>query len=156
MPNPDDLSRSQAAQSHSQPPPDEGPWKDWFLSLLVSMANSTGLSLPLTVTVDGFMVTGDLCSGMDFFNDFGESFSAGAKNEGDKAAMKQTFVGLAADVYNRSDRDDNEDYIGYLHLKDARFFSSPHSPMPGNRGVFWRCRIGSVSGFFLGKLEANQ
>lgn len=130
-------------------PPSAQP--DWFLQLFVNMANDTGLSMDITLQVSGFLVSGHLVGGRDYFDGMGEEF---ARSIPDGEPLKESFAALRDQHYPKVAAE-NSPKPGptFIHLKNARFFNTAGNPIPGNRGVWWRGRLSEVSGFLLGGLS---
>ena len=126
--------------------------KDWFLQSLVNIVNSGSFNFGVTLNVGGFLVSGQLVGGKEYFEGFGSDF-AGAFCGGEIAeTIKKTFAGHG-DIY--SSDNETSPSPSYIHLKDAKFFNTNGNPIPGNRGVWWRGRLSQVDGFSLGSLRAE-
>lgn len=125
--------------------------KDWFLQDLIEIANSGKISFDITLTVSGFLVSGTLIGGKEYFEGFGEEFSFGLKGEAaDKVKAAFAKNGEVYDTQNAPSMQPN-----YIHLKNAHFFHTSGTPIPENRGVWWRGRVSEVTGFSLGVLIAD-
>ncbi|MFD1383871.1 gas vesicle accessory protein GvpU [Rhodanobacter aciditrophus] len=122
--------------------------KDWFLQDLIEIANSGKMSFDITLTVGGFLVSGTLIGGKEYFQGFGEEFSFGLK--GEAAEKVKAAFSKNGDVY--ANKSEPALAPSYIHLKNAHFFHTSGTPVPENRGVWWRGRISEVSGFSLGAL----
>jgi hypothetical protein len=141
----------EAAQSSFQQFP---PQPDWFLQLLVNMANG-GLHLGLTLQVSGFLVSGELVGGRDYFDGMGEEFANGIHGLEDPGDIRGSFAALRDQYYPEKADTTKKPGPMFIHLKNARFFNTAGNPIPGNRGVWWRGRLSEVSGFILGGLSAS-
>lgn len=125
--------------------------KDWFLQDLIEIANSGKISFDITLTVSGFLVSGTLIGGKEYFEGFGEEFSFGLKGEAaDKVKAAFAKNGEVYDAQKAPSMQPN-----YIHLKNAHFFHTSGTPIPENRGVWWRGRVSEVTGFSLGVLIAD-
>ncbi len=128
---------------------------DHFLQALVDLTNRSEFSIGITLQMDGFLVSGQLASGKAYFDGIASEMadSMGA-NTSAADAMRKYFSNFG-NIYHQYNGDN--DYIPpvYIHLRDAKFFHNSGSPVPGNRGVWWRGRITSVSGVMMGKLTAS-
>ena len=126
--------------------------RDWFLQDLIEIANSGKMSFDITLTVGGFLVSGTLVGGKEYFEGFGEEFSFGLK----EAAAEKVKAAFAKNgkVYDTSANSPSM-LPSYIHLKNAHFFHTSGSPVPENRGVWWRGRVSEVTGFSLGALIAG-
>lgn len=124
--------------------------KDWFLQDLIEIANSGKMTFDVTLTVGGFLVSGTLIGGKEYFEGFGEEFSFGLKG-GAAEKVKSAFA-KNGEMYAPSATPSSSP--NYIHLKNAHFFHTSGTPVPENRGVWWRGRVSQVSGFSLGALIA--
>lgn len=121
---------------------------DDFLAQFVALAG-VGVSMPITLTVGGSLVTGMICGGKEY-------------HEGIEAVLRQGWPELPdfvaqifkdrAEVY---DRDDTH-VIGFIHLKDATIYNGGVNPIPNEGGVWWRGRIDAVTGWSFGKLQSSK
>ncbi|SHE88736.1 hypothetical protein SAMN04487965_0869 [Microbulbifer donghaiensis] len=126
--------------------------KDWFLEDLVGLVNSGEASFGITLNVGGFLVSGYLIGRKQYFDSFGNEFASMFKSPEDAESVKSSFAAYGDDTFNQSENGEPVP-IGFLHLKDARFYSTSGNPLPGNRGVWWRGRLSEISGFSLGVFE---
>ena len=74
--------------------------KDWFLQDLIEIVNSGKMSFDVTLTVGGFLVSGTLVGGKEYFEGFGEEFSFGLSGEAAKK-VKAAFA-KNGNVYTQS------------------------------------------------------
>lgn len=152
----------QSLQQAMQP---QKPSHDWFLENLVRMVNESdsGLEIGITLQVGGFLVSGTMVGGPKYFEGFGSDFASAGLFAGDKdiaEGVRQSFA-QHGEIYKAvpSEPSDSEKSeigplpLGFIHLKEARFFNTSGKPIPGNRGVWWRGRLSEVSGFILGNLS---
>jgi len=125
--------------------------KDWLLQSLLNIVNSGGLSFGITLNVGGFLVSGHLVGGKEYFEGFGAEFASGIS---DISASESIRASLAehGKIYD-TQQDDDAPPPSYIHIKEAKFFTTSGSPVPGNRGVWWRGRLSQVDGFSLGILN---
>lgn len=129
--------------------------KDWFLQDLVDIVNTsnTGFSFGITLNVGGFLVSGQLIGGKEYFESFGSDF-AGAffttfPNNGEDAENIKASFARNGEIYSSNDEVEVPP-PNYIHLKDAKFHNTNGEPIPSNRGVLWRGRLSGVDGFSLG------
>lgn len=127
--------------------------KDWFLQSLVSIVNSGGFSFGVTLNVGGFLVSGQLIGGKEYFEGFGGDFSGSFQDAETAESVKASFAQYG-DIYS-SDKEPPPP-PSYIHIKEAKFFNTNGNPIPGNRGVWWRGRISQIDGFSLGSLSAEN
>jgi hypothetical protein len=140
---------------------------DRFLQLLVRMANHAGddAIMNITLFVGGAVVSGYLTSIEKYFEGIAEEMASTTEDEEIASALRRF-----ADLGKRFEPDDEpgpedatdeqieeRDLAGphYIHLRDAHMFVPGQSPMPANRGVWWRGRLEAVDGFMLGGLSAG-
>ncbi|MFG3422898.1 hypothetical protein ACGFZ2_29280, partial [Micromonospora sp. NPDC048063] len=110
-----------------------------------------GITLGITLTVRGVVVTGTLI-GRD---EWAEGMAELLKSAGENGELLGSRI---LDVFRKLDlnrtRDENSEPYSYIHLKDARYVAG-HGllPSPGSRvPVYWRGRLSEVSGWSLGTL----
>mgnify|MGYP003635604363 CR=1 FL=1 len=129
--------------------------KDWFLQDLVGMVNNSNLTIGLTIVTHGFLVSGTLIGGKQYFIGFGEEMDTGIGETDNGKTIRENFEKIGTEIYSeeKQKKDGNPTFI---HFKEAKFFHPNGNPIPGNRGVWWRGRISEVSGFSLGTLNAEQ
>lgn len=126
---------------------------DWMLEMLVDMAND-GLETGITLQVSGFLVSGSLVSGKQYFEGIGTEYGNAVPGESGQT-LKASFSSLGniyADLDHAKKKGIKVPTPNYIHLKEARFFHTG-APIPGNRGVWWRGRLSEVAGFALGSLS---
>lgn len=126
--------------------------KDWFLQKLVNMVNYGKWSFGITLNVGGFLVSGNLIGGKEYFEGFSDEF-AGALKGLDGADEVKNVLSKNGDIYTSGE---DMSLPSYVHIKGARFFNTNGNPIPGNRGVWWRGRISEVDGFSLGSLSSDN
>jgi hypothetical protein len=124
-------------------------YSDWFLEMLVKIANS-GDSMGITLQVGGFLVSGTLVGGAEYFEGFAKDFASTFKPE--HAETMRQAVAEAAEPYKTARAVDLDLPAEFIHLKNVQFFSHAGSPV-SSRGVWWRGRVCEVSGFILGSLS---
>jgi hypothetical protein len=138
-------------------PPDADARADWFLAELVRRANEGGLSIGVTLSVGGTLISGILVGGHRYFEGFADDIAAAA-GDAETAGRARAFFRSPAAMY-RSDRRGAREVaadpepLAYIHLENARFFGGAGSPIPGEKGVYWRGKLSSVDGFALGILD---
>ncbi len=130
----------------------QGTGADWFLQSLVRIANSSDSGFGITLQVSGMLVSGYLVSGRQYFEGFAADFSGLFDDTGAAGAIRDTLSAYGK-IYDP--QADGEDIVPpqFIHLQDARFFSTAGHPVPGDGGVWWRGRLSGVGGFSLGRLS---
>jgi len=148
-------------QDENPPPPLSG--NDWFLEELVARANENGDGVSITLIMGGFLVSGSLMGGKEYFEALGQEMADSAKDFVDEPEHAE-FYGKSfsqfADIYDEIDGDDEDKKPrpapSFIHLSNARFYVPGGNPIPGNKGVLWRGRLAQVSGFNIGILVAEK
>ena len=136
--------------------PEQVAQQDWFLQSLVNMVNKSPIDFGITLNVAGFLVSGSLISGAEYFKGFGSDFSSSFPADSEIVeSTRKIYTDFGKMVYKTGEKEADKDDLAlpsFIHLKNARFFSTSGNPVPTNRGVWWRGRISEVSGFTLGTL----
>lgn len=130
--------------------------RDWFLQSLIDLVNGREIEIGLTLHAGGFLVSGLLVSGHQYFEGFGQEFARTFDDPGLSENIQQAYARYGG-IYT-AQKPPGEDFTraSYIHLKNARFFSTSGAPIPANMAVWWRGRVAEVSGFFLGMLSAES
>jgi hypothetical protein len=131
---------------------------DCFLQSLVEIVNDESANIPITLSVGGLLISGDMIGGKTYFDEFARQFKDGFRDISSETAstIEETFKRLG-DVYDPIQKESQgsaaipKPYL--IHLKDAQIYQSGSSPPPSEKGVLWRGRLGAVDGFSLGKLS---
>jgi hypothetical protein len=140
---------------------------DWLLGVLIRLVNSTEqrqirLGIPVTLNVGGFLLSGYMIGGREYFEEFSRTVEEGLPDE---LVGEEGQEGVAApfrrltDLY--SPEEDvpegrlSQERFDFVHLRDARFFHPDSAPLPSNQGILWRCKLEAVDGFTLGLLTAE-
>ena len=122
---------------------------DWFLQGLINLVNNpenSSLEIGITVLAGGLLVSGYLVNGARYFEGFASDFVTIFPP--DSAEGVRSSLSSYGDIY----KGEQDTLPMFIHLKDARFFSTAGNPIPANRGVWWRGRVSEVSGFMIGTL----
>lgn len=128
---------------------------DWFLGSLVRIVTSSRISIGVTLNVGGSLISGDLVSGREYFENVGREFNESLGRGPDAPGL---FDDLAA-VYKGQDDEQEEAtkvVTQYIHLRGAKMYHPGQQPIPANRGIWWRGRLSAIDGFALGKLETSR
>lgn len=131
---------------------------DWFLQTLVDMVNKSPIDFGITLQVAGFLVSGNLINGAEYFKGFASDFTSAIPGDSEVVeSIRKSYADLG-EIYKTDEKEaDKEDrpLPTFIHLKNARFFNTSGNAVPANRGVWWRGRISEVSGFILGTLGSG-
>jgi hypothetical protein len=125
-------------------------YQDFFLETLVELVNDGGLSFSITLVVGGFLISGMLIPGDEYYETIGREFGqAAAKgDEGTAKKIQESFSSLGQHYKDdRENPDAERQSPSYIHLKDCKLGSVSSQ---SNFGSIWRGRISEVSGFFMG------
>jgi hypothetical protein len=152
------MENSSSTTDAAQPAARDFNESDWLLRHFVSLVNNTNsFEMGVTLLVDGFLVSGLLCSGKAFLEGIGNSLKDGVEHsnlagQGLGETFRDGMTKFAERMYGvRSDS-----VPVYIHLRDARFFNTSGVPLPNDAGVWWRGRLSLVSGFNLGTLSQSS
>lgn len=66
--------------------------KDWFLQSLINMVNSGTFSFGVTLSVSGFLVSGQLIGGKEYFDGFAGDFTSGFSDSEAAEQIKNSFT----------------------------------------------------------------
>jgi len=131
---------------------------DCFLRSLVEIVNDESANIPITLSVGGLLISGDMIGGKTYFDEFARQFKDGFRNISNETAstIEETFKRLG-DVYDPIQKESQgsaaipKPYL--IHLKDAQIYQSGAGRPPSEKKVLWRGRLEAVDGFSLGKLS---
>jgi hypothetical protein len=135
--------------------------RDWFLQELVRLANEhpESVSLPVTLCVNGLLVSGVIVSGQAYFEGFADTLATAVTNVSDDSRwnIRQMFAQYG-EFYKpkRSEtaagrKAPSPEAPEFIHLRNAQFFIGSNL-VPTDQKVWWRGRIAEVDGFMLGVL----
>lgn len=143
----DFVSKDPVLQKHHRP--------DGFLQDLVNLVNSStddaSISLPITLQVGGFLVSGHLASGADYFTQAAKTVSGPALGAtGEFSQQVYDWVSRYKVLYGPGTGNQDPTHV---HLRDARIYDASGSRIPNSaQGTWWRGRISRVDAFFVGTL----
>jgi hypothetical protein len=132
---------------------------DFILQGIIAGLNDRGTGdLTITVQTHGMLVSGKLIGGKEYFYLLGEQFaSANGTDPSRVGDIRDEFRGFA-NIYDKekSPIPASAGDPSYIHLKDAKFFSSRGMSITDGVGVLWRGRLIEVSGFFIGEIILTE
>jgi hypothetical protein len=129
---------------------------DWFIQSLVNVANVAPLSFGVTLQVSGLLVSGYLVSGKAYFEATGQQIISGlAKNPELQEQMRKMYATFES-AYPNDPAQTDRPVPQFVHLQNARFYSTNGTPVPSNAGVWWRGRISEISGIVVGILGVQE
>lgn len=142
---------------------------DWLLRGLVGLIHgveregerlgvTVTLGIPVTLHIGGFLVSGYVISGKEYFEEFSQIAQRGLPDifdEENKEKIAASFLRLG-DQYE-SEEDTVEEAVAlsrynFVHLRDAIFLHPSGDPVPADGGMLWRTKLEAVDGFTLGML----
>ncbi len=129
----------------------EGRQTDGLLQWFVQFVNSTPCSIPVTLTVGGNLISGELISAESYFEQLAANFS-GAMPEENRETAKQLILSLQP--VNNSESEERP-APQFIHMQEARVFADAGKPIVSS-GVLWRGKISIIDGFSLGSLSVTK
>ena len=129
--------------------------QDWLLELVSKFAHS-GVSQSVTLFVGGAVISGEIISGQDYFEEMAKiaesaNFHGPDGSEKILSEMSQGYRKFKK-FYDKPD-DAGDDWTTptdyYIHLKGARVFTS-NGTIPGRGDFLWRGRISCVDAWSIG------
>lgn len=129
---------------------------DWLLQILISVTNSTGIPCPVTLNVGGLLVSGELVSGLQYFEEFAHKIGSAVK-ESEREEIETMFREMGQSFYPKEKSPDAPPPPNphFVHLQNVKIFNPEGLPFPSNDGSFWRGRVEAIDGFMLGSLTAK-
>ncbi|UGY23157.1 hypothetical protein HU675_0035160 [Bradyrhizobium septentrionale] len=134
---------------------DQKPGVDWLLAFLVGWAEQ-GLTMGVTVTVEGTVITGEIIGGREYFQAIA-SIMRQANYQG--TSQEQNFGTVVGDaiegfkqIYPEKQPEDYVAQPGYLHLKNAKFLLGDKLT---TKGAPWRIDLAKISAFTFGTLTTS-
>jgi hypothetical protein len=137
--------------------------RDWVLQAFVGMCNMTGIEMPVTLNLQGTYLSGYIVKPEVYFDGLIADLQT-ARFHGDSGdavkkmleEMMSNMKGLAKPAVDPTEvpgSDARSMRPRYIHLRAARFFAPndvghPVPTLP--RGTWWRGKIESVNGFYVG------
>lgn len=129
---------------------------DWFIQQLVNIATVSPVSFGVTLQVSGLLVSGYLVSGKAYFAAIGEQVVRGFQQDAALADQMRKMFATFESAYPNEPGQGDRPVPQFIHLQNARFYSTDGSPVPGNEGVWWRGRISEISGIVVGILNVSD
>jgi hypothetical protein len=117
------------------------PAQDMLLELIVAIVDdaSEDLSVSITLTVGGTLISGRLCSLKRYINEGMSTIGPALLTQ-----VKKVYAELGIE-------DNGEPPIRhYVHLRDARMIRADGSSMP-TEGMWWRGRLAAIDAFTIGE-----
>lgn len=138
---------------------------DWLLQVLVAMVDRAQMPIPVTLTVAGCLVSGQLASARQYHEGFlnrltGEILVSLPRRERERI-REDLEAQIKAWEYGEEEEEEEEEESEevpeptFIHLQNAGFLTTAGAPVTGGEGVWWRGRLSQVDGFVLGVIEAK-
>jgi hypothetical protein len=137
-------------------PPVPSAQHDWFIQSLVNVANVAPLSFGVTLQVSGLLVSGYLVSGKTYFEAIGQQIVSGVSQNAALADQMRKMFATFESAYPNDPGQSERPVPQFVHLQNARFYSTDGTPVPANEGVWWRGRISQISGIVIGILNVSD
>jgi hypothetical protein len=129
---------------------------DWFIQSLVNIATVAPLSFGVTLQVSGLLVSGYLVSGKTYFEAIGQQIVSGLSQNAALADQMRKMFATFESAYPNDPGQSERPVPQFVHLQNARFYSTDGTPVPSNEGVWWRGRISQISGIVIGILNVGD
>jgi hypothetical protein len=126
---------------------------DWFLRTIASLVDRQGMEIGITLSVGGILVTGIMVGGRKYFEHFAKKFASGFSDP-DLSASLEKSISQYTQIYDNAP-EDVEATPTFVHIRDVAFYASSATPIPSQKGHWWRGRLTKVDGFVLGTLSTN-
>ena len=122
---------------------------DPVLRTFVRFAEEHDLSLGVTLTIHGLLISGNIISYHKYLEGIAQGFESATGNQEIGKILAESFWDASQeDLKIRREEGFGEfPPLLYIHLSDARFMSGNGMVQ---KGVYWRGRLDEVDGFFLG------
>ena len=130
----------------------QGRQADWLLQYFVQFVNDSPIVLPVTLSVGGNLVSGQLISDSAYFDQLTEDFSQSMTGEIKESA--KSFIQALKPKPTISDDETDQVACQFIHIKNAQVFTDAGKPIVAD-GTLWRGKIAAVDGFSFGSLAFN-
>jgi hypothetical protein len=91
--------------------------------------------------VSGLLVSGYLVSGKAYFEAVGQQIVSGVAQNAELAEQMRKMFATFESAYPNDPGQKDRPVPQFVHLQNARFYSTDGTPVPSNAGVWWRGRI---------------
>ena len=130
---------------------------DFTLRAIVDLCNKTSLRIGITLNVGGFLISGIIRSGRDYFAGIAAEAANSMDKDEDRKSIHDYFDNFGKLIYPEESKEEQDarPLPVFIHLSESRAYHPSGKPTPNNRGVWWRGRLTSVDGWNLGNLRAD-
>lgn len=134
--------------------------EDWFLQTMVVTVTLNNSEMPLTITTNGTLITGNLISVRRYFSLYADSLpnsASGLEDVQNYEIIRKTYSEIGAEFSDKIINWYQENPANglrmtkYLHLANAKFVHGAIVTPP--RGFLWRGKISEIDGFSFGILR---
>lgn len=128
---------------------------DPMLETFVSLAEEQDISLGVTLTIHGLLISGNIISFQKYLEGIAQGLESATGNQKIGQILAESYRN-ASQEYSETRREEGLEELPprqYIHLSDAKFRFGDSVVSPGT-GVYWRGRLDEVDGFFLGIIES--
>jgi len=121
------------------------------LALFTFIEYKRKIFIPVTLSVDGFLISGELVSAIEYYQGIAalmpeDNLKKLFEEKAEEAATKAEEISKKTQeaTFNPA----AEPILQILYLRDAHILSSTMSAVSGSgNGLWWRCRLSAVTGF---------
>lgn len=126
---------------------------DWYLQSLVSIVNGNNGEFPITLYVNGLVISGHLVSGHIYFAGLRAQLTEFFGGDSPNISETVAFLTEPGDSY-LDETNEFQDFPQYIHLRGAKIFTPGQKPIPSG-GAWWRGRLTDINGFHFGLLVVS-
>ncbi len=125
---------------------------DGLLRTLVKVADESALSVGVTLSVGGILISGLLIGHKEFMELFAKHWINSTEDEEAQQSWREAWLPSAEPSEEEMPERTFRSH-GYVHLKEARCFHSGGEPMPSyGETTEWLGRLAAIDGWNLGSL----
>ncbi|MET3390656.1 hypothetical protein ABIC33_001279 [Variovorax sp. 1140] len=138
----------QDKDAHADQPPAFN--RDGFLQLVSVFIGESGDGLPITLSINGMLVSGTIISSEAYFAEMAASLASTIYGNV-KTPRRAEFEQSIADMPKTPNGEPPLAHeLQFIHLRDAKFLAANGESMNVTSSVLWRGRISKVAGWSLG------
>lgn len=129
---------------------------DLMLETFVCLAEEQDVSLGVTLTIHGLLISGNIISLQKYLEGIAQGFESTTSNQKIGQIIAESYLN-ATQEYLKIRTDGGLEELPprlYIHLSDANFIFG-NTIVPTETGVYWRGRLEKVDGFSLGAMSAS-
>lgn len=105
----------------------------------------------VTLTTGGTAITGTLISGKTYFKELGAQFESISRSPDDVSLVLSNWASRYVALYEGEENAGAA--IGFVHLRNVRFFAPGQAPQAMSTKVLWRGRLAAIDGFIVGEMS---